>query len=300
MTGMNETNWLASEFEQNRSHLRAVAFRMLGSLSEADDAVQEAWLKLSRSDAHSIQNLGGWLTTVVARVCLDMLRARNARREDALEEQAPEPAPRRGAVKPSLDPEQETMLAESVGLALLVVLETLAPAERISFVLHDLFAVPFEEIGSIVGRTPTAARQLASRARRRVQGADMASSAEVTAQRKIIDKFLAALRARDVEALVAVLDPDVVIRADSIAQPTEALREVRGARDWAPQAITAAHGARAARPALIDGSVGLVVAPRGHLFRALRFTFANNRIAAFEVIGDPERLRQLNLAVLEP
>ena len=297
---MSEHEYLASQFEQNRNHLRAVAFRMLGSLSEADDAVQEAWLRLSRSDADTIENLGGWLTTVVARVCLDMLRARNARREDALDAQELEPTPRRDAVKPPPDPEQETMLAESVGLALLVVLNTLAPAERISFVLHDLFAVPFEQIASILGRTTTATRQLASRARRRVQGAELGSSAAIVMQRKIIDKFLAALRTGDVEALIAVLDPDVVIRADAIAQPSEALREVRGARNWAPQAITSARGARAGRLAIIDGSVGLIVAPQGRLFRALRFTFAEGRIAAFDVIGDPERLRQLDLAVLEP
>jgi RNA polymerase sigma-70 factor (ECF subfamily) len=297
---MNQDEFLASQFEENRSHLRAVAYRMLGSLNEADDAVQEAWLKLSRSDAGSIDNLGGWLTTVVARVCLDMLRARNARREDALDTQAPEPVRSIGTVKPPLNPEQETVLAESVGLAVLVVLDTLAPAERISFVLHDLFAVPFEEIASIVGRSPTAARQLASRARRRVQGAEIASTAEITEQRQIVDRFLAALRSGDVEALVAVLDPDVVIRADATVQPAEAQREVRGARNWAPQAIAAARGARAARPALIDGSVGVVIAPRGHLFRVLRFSFAGDRIAGFEVIGDPERLRQLTLAVLEP
>lgn len=297
---MDAHEFLASQFEQNRSHLRAVAYRMLGSLSEADDAVQDAWLKLSRADANSIENLGGWLTTVVARVCLDMLRARNARREEVLDAQAPEPAASHDRTKPALDPEQEAMLAESVGLALLVVLDTLAPAERISFVLHDLFAVPFETIAAIVGRTPTATRQLASRARRRVQGAEAASSAEIVAQRKIIDRFLAALRSGDVEALVAVLDPDVVIRADSTAQPLEAAREMRGARNWAPQAIAAARGARAARPALIDGSVGLVVAPRGQLFLALRFSFAHGRIASYEVIGDPERLRRLKLAVLEP
>lgn len=297
---MNEHEFLASQFEQNRGHLRGVAYRMLGSLSEADDAVQEAWLRLSRSDADSIDNLGGWLTTVVARVCLDMLRARNARREDALDAQAPEPVPTTGAVKQPLDPEQETVLAESVGLALLVVLDTLAPPERISFVLHDLFAVPFEEIASILGRSPTATRQLASRARRRVQGADLASNAEIAAQRRIIDRFLAAMRSGDVEALVAVLDPDVVIRADSTSQPKEAEREVRGARKWAPQAIASARGARAARPALIDGSVGLVIAPRGRLFRVLRFNFAEGRIAGFEVIGDPERLRRLELSVLEP
>lgn len=297
---MSEHEFLASQFERNRSHLRAVAFRMLGSVSEADDAVQEAWLKLSRSDASSIDNLGGWLTTVVSRVCLDMLRARNARREDVLDEQAPEPKPSRATIKSPPDPEQETMLAESVGLALLVVLDTLQPAERISFVLHDLFGVSFEEIASILGRSPAATRQLASRARRRVQGAEVASSAEIVTQRKIIDKFLAALRAGDVEALISVLDPDIVIRADSFAQPSEAAREIRGAHEAASQAIATARGARVARPAIIDGSVGIIVAPRGRLFRALRFTFSEGKIAACEVIGNPERLRELNLAVLEP
>jgi RNA polymerase sigma-70 factor, ECF subfamily len=295
---MNEHDSLTAQFEKNRSHLRGVAYRMLGSLHEADDAVQEAWLKLNRSESSEIDNLGGWLTTVVARVCLDMLRARNARREDALDEQIREPAPSPGARKPPLDPEQETMLAEAVGLALLVVLDTLAPAERISFVLHDLFAVPFEEIGSIVGRTPAAARQLASRARRRVQGADTPARADLTPQRKAVDAFLAALRTGDFDALVAVLDPNVIVRSDRIAQPIEAQREIRGAENWARGAITAARGARFAQPALIDGAVGLVVAPKGRLFRVLRFTLANGKIAQIEVIGERERLRQLDLAVL--
>jgi RNA polymerase sigma factor (sigma-70 family) len=295
---MNQTDSLAAQFEKNRSHLRAVAYRMLGSLSEADDAVQEAWLKLNRSDAGGIDNLGGWLTTVVARVCLDMLRSRNARREDSLEEHVDAPPP---AVKSrALDPEQETLLAESVGLALLVVLDTLAPAERISFVLHDLFAVSFDEIANIVGRSPAAVRQLASRARRRIQGADAASGADLTGQRKVVDAFLAALRAGDFQALVAVLDPNVVITADAFAQPVEAKREIRGAENWAKGAIAAARGARAAQPALIDGAVGLVIAPQGRLFRALRFTLAEGKIAAVEVIGDPERLRHLDLAILAP
>jgi RNA polymerase sigma factor (sigma-70 family) len=295
---MNQTDSLAAQFEKNRSHLRAVAYRMLGSLSEADDAVQEAWLKLNRSDAGGIDNLGGWLTTVVARVCLDMLRSRNARREDSLEEHVDAPPP---AVKSrALDPEQETLLAESVGLALLVVLDTLAPAERISFVLHDLFAVSFDEIANIVGRSPAAVRQLASRARRRIQGADAASGADLTGQRKVVDAFLAALRAGDFQALVAVLDPNVVITADAVAQPVEAKREIRGAENWAKGAIAAARGARAAQPALIDGAVGLVIAPQGRLFRALRFTLADEKIAAIEVIGDPERLRHLDLAILAP
>jgi RNA polymerase sigma factor (sigma-70 family) len=293
---MNQTDSLAAQFEKNRSHLRAVAYRMLGSLSEADDAVQEAWLKLNHSDASGIDNLGGWLTTVVARVCLDMLRSRNARREDPLEEHVNAPPP--AAKSRGLDPEQETLLAESVGLALLVVLDTLAPAERISFVLHDLFAVPFDEIANIVGRSPAAVRQLASRARRRIQGADTASGADLAGQRKVVDAFLAALRTRDFQALVAVLDPNVVITADAAAQPVEAMREIRGAENWAKGAITAARGARAAQPALIDGAVGLVIAPQGRLFRALRFTLAEGKIAAVEVIGDPERLRRLDLAIL--
>ncbi len=297
---MNEPDFLASQFEQNRSHLRAVAYRMLGSLSEADDAVQEAWLKLSRSDAGGIDNLGGWLTTVVARVCLDMLRSRNARREDSLEEHVDAPPLPPAAKSRALDPEQETLLAESVGLALLVVLNTLDPAERIAFVLHDLFAVPFEEIAAIVGRSPAAARQLASRARRRVQGADTAAAANLASQRKVVDAFLAALRARDFRALVAVLDPNVVITADAVAQPVEAMREIRGAENWAQGAITAARGARAAHPALIDGTLGLVIAPQGRLFRVLRFTLADEKIVAIEVIGNPDRLRQLQFAVLAP
>ena len=296
---MSQTDSLAAQFENNRSHLRAVAYRMLGSLNEADDAVQETWLKLSRSDASSVENLGGWLTTVVARVCLDMLRARTSRREESLEEHTV--APVEPAVRSrGLDPEQETLLAESVGLALLVVLDTLAPAERISFVLHDLFAVSFDEIANIVGRSPAAVRQLASRARRRIQGADTASGTDLAGQRKVVDAFLTALRAGDFQALVAVLDPNVVITADAAAQPVEAKREIRGAENWAKGAIAAARGARAAQPALIDGAVGLVVAPRGRLFRALRFTLAEGKITAVEVIGNPERLRHLDLAILAP
>jgi hypothetical protein len=209
-----------------------------------------------------------------------------------------EPPP--AAKSRALDPEQETLLAESVGLALLVVLSTLDPAERIAFVLHDLFAMPFEEIAAIVGRSPAATRQLASRARRRVQGADTASGADLAGQRKVVDAFLAALRARDFHALVAVLDPNVVITADAVAQPVEAMREIRGAENWAKGAILAARGARAAQPALIEGAVGLVIAPQGRLFRALRFTLAEGKIAAVEVIGDPERLRHLDLAILAP
>jgi RNA polymerase sigma-70 factor (ECF subfamily) len=292
---MAENDWLAEKFEENRQHLRGVAYRMLGSLNEADDAVQEAWLKLNRSDPSGIDNLGGWLTTVVARVCLDMLRARKARREDSLGPGVPEPI---AAGTDGSDPENEAVLADSVGLALLVVLETLEPAERLALVLHDMFAVPFEEIASIVGRTPAAARQLASRARRRVQGADAATGADLAGQREVVDAFLAALRGGDFDGLIAVLDPDVLVRTDATVARGGAM-EVRGARNWAKGAVAFGRGARFAQPALVNGSVGLVVAPRGRLFRVLSFTFAGGKIAQVEVIGDPAQLRALELAVLE-
>ena len=292
---MAENEWLAEKFEENRGHLRGVAYRMLGSLNEADDAVQEAWLKLNRSDPSDIENLGAWLTTVVARVSLDMLRTRKARREDSLGPGVPEPV---ATGSEGGDPEKEAVLADSVGLALLVVLETLEPAERLALVLHDMFAVPFEEIASIVDRTPAAARQLASRARRRVQGADTVSGADLARQREVVDAFLAALRGGDFEGLIAVLDPDVLVRSDVAAVGPGGSREVRGARNWAKGAIVAARGARFAQPALVDGRVGLVVAPRGRLFRVLSFTFAGGKIAQVEVIGDPARLRELELAVL--
>ena len=292
---MHEGEWIAERFEAHRTHLRGVAYRMLGSLTEADDAVQEAWLRLSRSDTSGVDNLGGWLTTVVARVCLDMLRSRKSRREESLDELVPEPVSREGG----LDPEQEALLAESVGLALLVVLEALAPAERVAFVLHDMFAVPFEEIAPIVGRSPAAARQLASRARRRVQGAGTDPEADLTQQREIIDAFLAAMRGGDVEALVAVLDPEFVIRADSAAVPPGAPREVRGARNWAKQALAFSQGVRFAQPALVNGAVGVVVAPRGRLFRVLRVTITSGKIVQIDVVADPERLRELELAVLD-
>jgi len=293
---MPENEWLAEKFEENRGHLRGVAYRMLGSLNEADDAVQEAWLKLNRSDPSDIENLGAWLTTVVARVSLDMLRTRKARREDSLGPGVPEPV---ATGSEGGDPETEAVLADSVGLALLVVLETLEPAERLALVLHDMFAVPFEEIASIVGRTPAAARQLASRARRRVQGADTVSGADLARQREVVDAFLAALRGGDFEGLIAVLDPDVLVRSDVAAVGPGGTREVRGARNWAKGAIVAARGARFAQPALVGGRVGLVVAPRGRLFRVLSFTFAGGKIAQVEVIGDPARLRELELAVLD-
>lgn len=292
---MADKKFLAEQFEANRGHLRGVAYRMLGSLNEADDAVQEAWLRLDRTGSEGIENLGGWLTTVVARVCLDILRSRTSRHEESLDPQSVEPNTR--PVR-ATNPEQETILAESVGLALLVVLETLEPAERLAFVLHDMFAVPFEEIAAILGRSSEAARQLASRARRRVQGADRAAALDLKQQKETIDAFLAALRAGDFQALVALLDPDVVVRADATAAVGGAARAVQGAEAWAAQAIAFSRGARFAQTALVDGSVGLVVAPRGRLFRVLRFTLKNGKILEVEVVGDPDRLGRLALAVL--
>ncbi len=289
---MDEQEWLTERFEANRSHLRAVAYRMLGSLSEADDAVQESWLRLSRSDTSGVENLGGWLTTVVARVCLDMLRSRKSRREEPLGAHVPEPIVSR---EDGADPEHEALLADSVGLALLVVLETLAPAERIAFVLHDMFDLPFDEIAPIVGRSPTAARQLASRARRRVQGAGTVSAADLTRQREVVDAFLAASRGGDFDALLAVLDPDVVLRADRAAVQMGASAEVRGA---AAVAETFSRRAQAAQPALVNGAVGLVWAPRGRPRVVFGFTITHGKIVEIDLIADPERLRQLDLAVL--
>jgi RNA polymerase sigma factor (sigma-70 family) len=293
---MNEQESWAQQFEQNRGRVRAVGYRMLGSLTEADDAVQEAWLRLNRSDASAIENLGGWLTRVVARVCLDMLRARASRREEALEAPPFElPANRQS---PS-DPEQEVLLADSVGLALLVVLDRLTPAERIAFVLHDMFAMSFDEIASIIRRTPTAARQLASRARRRVQGADKVPGSGLCEQRKVVGAFVTALRGGDFEGLIAVLDPDVIVRADSTTVPPGPPIEIRGARNWAKGAIAFARTARSVQPMLVDGSLGLVWAPGGRLSRVLRFTIKGGKIVQGEVIADPERLSKLDLAVLD-
>jgi RNA polymerase sigma-70 factor (ECF subfamily) len=292
---MSESEFLAEQFEENRDHLRAVAYRMLGSAVEADDAVQEAWLRLSRTGAAEIDNLGGWLTTVVARVCLDMLRSRASRREDALDEQSPEKQIRHNS---PANPEQEALLADSVGLALMVVLDRLAPAERLAFVLHDLFDLSFEEIASIVDRTPAAARQLASRARRRVR-CGSASKPGLSQHRKLVEAFLAAMRAGDVAALISVLDPNVVIRTDKFAAVPGLPLEMRGVEPWARQAMKAAQGARAARTAVINGEVGLIVAPRGHLFRVLRFTIANDKISQIEVVGDPAQLGNLEVALLE-
>jgi RNA polymerase sigma-70 factor (ECF subfamily) len=288
---MTDANWLAERFEDHRAHLRSVAYRMLGSASEADDAVQEAWLRLSRADATAIQNLGGWLTTVVARAALDMLRSRASRREEPFGEFAPE----RLASEAAADPEQEVVLADSVGLALLVVLETLSPAERVAFVLHDMFDLPFEEIAPIVGRSPVAARQLASRARRRVRGA-AAPEPDRGRQREIVEAFLGAARGGDFEGLLRVLDPDVVVRADRTAIEIGAAPEVRGA---AAVADTFAGRARHARPALIDGSPGLVWAAGGTPRMVFRFTLAGDRIVAIDLIADADRLSDLDVVMPE-
>jgi RNA polymerase sigma factor (sigma-70 family) len=301
---MDQQSWLTERFEENRPRLRGVAYRLLGSLSEAEDAVQEAWLRLNRTDATSVDNLGAWLRTVVSRLCLDMLRSRKSRREEPIAAQASEPSVMRGE---GADPESEAVLADSVGVALLVVLETLTPAERLAFVLHDLFAMPFDEIGSIVGRSPAATKQLASRARRRVRGSPAPSDADKARQREVVDAFLRAAHEGDLEGLLAVLDPDAVIRIDGAARiafgaadAAATTRELRGASTWATQMIALSRGLRPrfVQPALINGSVGVILAPRGKLSRALIFTFANAKILQVEVIGDPARLRELDIAVL--
>src|SRR3954449_11508377 len=291
---MEEQDWLTERFEEHRTHLRAVAYRMLGSVNDADDAVQEAWLRLHRSDAAAIENLGGWLTTVVARVSLDMLRARTSRREQPLAPHLPEPIVTR---EDDLDPEHEALLADSVGLALLVVLEKLSPAERLAFVLHDMFGVSFEEIAPIVGRSPTAARQLASRARRRVRGAAPAPDADLVRQRQVVDAFLAAARDGDFDALLAVLDPDVVLRVDRGALATS--REVRGAAAVADQARTFARLARSARPVLVNGASGFSVASPGPPIAVAGFAIADGRIVQIDLLADPARLRRLDLTALE-
>src|SRR5215208_4944054 len=294
-------DWLAQRFEENRTHLRAVAYRMLGSISEADDAVQETWLRLSRSHTSEVENLDGWLTTVVARVCLNMLRSRSSRREEPLGEspggRVPDPIVSR--TEDGIDPEREALLADSVGLALLVVLEMLSPAERLAFVLHDMFAVPFEEIAPLVERTPTAARQLASRARRRVQGAAPVPDSSVADQRELVDAFLAAARGGDFEALLAVLDPDVVLRVDRGAPPSAAAREFRGAPAVLEQVTNFARLSRFARPALVNGTAGFVVAPRGQPVAVAGFTVAHGRIVEIDLLADPARLRELDLPALD-
>jgi RNA polymerase sigma factor (sigma-70 family) len=290
---MDEHEWLAEQFETNRTHLQAVAYRMLGRLDEADDAVQESWLRLSRAETSEIANLGGWLTTVVARICLDMLRQRNARREESLEASASEPGTQNAG---GIDPEQEALLADSVGLALLVVLDTLNPSERLAFVLHDIFALPFDEIAPIVGRSETATRQLASRARRRVRGEAMVKDADLPSQRTVVDAFLAASRTGDFNALLTVLDPEIVFRIDGSTSPKGVSREIRSAQAVARQFSGRAQGFRTA---LVNGAVALIVAPRGHLFLVLNLTIRNGRIVEIEAVADPTRLRQFHLAILD-
>jgi RNA polymerase sigma factor (sigma-70 family) len=286
---MDAQKFLAERFEANRGHLQRVAYRMLGSVPEAEDAVQEAWLRLSRSDTGEVANLGGWLTTVVARICLDMLRSRNVRKEEALDARTPEPAAPDAA-------EQEALLADSVGLAMLVVLQTLTPAERIAFVMHDMFDLPFDEIAPVVGRSSEATRQLASRARRRVRGAPAVPEAEVSRQRAVVDAFLRASRDGDLQGLLGLLDPDVVVRADAAAVRLGDAPELRGA-----EAVAQKFKGRAqlARIALVDGRVGVVVAPRGRLLVVLLPTVVDGRIVALEAVADPARLQGFELGILD-
>ncbi len=304
---MNEHGWLAERFEAHRPHLRAVAYRMLGSQSEVDDAVQESWIRLSRSDTSGVENLGGWLTTVVARVSLDMLRSRASRREEPMDDDLPEQivSPAEG-----IDPEREALLADSIGPALLVVLDTLAPAERLAFVLHDMFAVPFDEVAPILGRSPNAAKQLASRARRRVQGVEPGPDADLSRQRQIVDAFLAASRNGDFDALLALLDPDVVLRADARATP--ALRRLDSAtpivmipggssetRGAPAVAGTFARRGNTAQLALINGVAGSVWAPGGRPRVAFSFTIAGGKIVGIDMIGEPEHLQGLDVTILD-
>ena len=292
---MNEADDRAALFEAHRSHLRAVAYRMLGSLAEADDAVQDAWLRYARTDADQVANPGAWLTTVVARLCLNMLRTRRTRREEPMPLRLPDPILSREG---GPDPQQELLLADAVGLALQVVLETLSPAERVAFVLHDVFGMPFDEIAPIVGRSPTAARQLASRGRRRVQGSRTQPDADLRAQRSVVDAFFAAARRGDIHALLAVLDPDVVVRAD-FGATSRATTELHGAQAVAESASSFSSLARFARPALVNGTAGLVVVRDGAPFAVLGFTVRDGRVVELDVVGDPERLRQLDLSVLD-
>jgi RNA polymerase sigma-70 factor, ECF subfamily len=294
---MNEHELLAQRFERERAHLKAVAYRMLGSLTEADDAVQEAWLRISRADSGGIENMRGWLTTIVARICLNALKSRSSRPEEPLGPHVPDPivSPEDG-----VDPEHEALLADSVGLALLVVLDALRPAERLAFVLHDMFAVPFDEIAPIIERSPTATRQLASRARRRVQGAAPFPDADVRSQRAIIDAFLAASRDGDFEALIELLDPDVLLRTDAGALLPGASRLVRGATAVSDQTLTFTRSRRGqAKPALVNGAAGVVWASQGRPFSVVGFTVRRGRIAEIDVLADPARLEQLDIDVFD-
>ena len=293
---MDEREFLAERFEEHRARLRAVAYRMLGSVSEADDAVQEAWLRTSRADTEEVENLGAWLTTVVARVSLNMLRSRNVRREEPLGVRVPEPIVDRAD---GTDPEHEALLADSVGLALLVVLETLSPAERLAFVLHDMFAVPFDEIAPIVDRSPEAARQLASRARRRVRAQDRVPDADLDAQREVVEAFLAAARDGDFDRLVAVLDPNVVLRADLGPVPAGGSREVRGAEEVAGQAVMYSRLGLQMKPALINGAAGLVSIRDGQPFSVGGLTIRGGKIVEMDILADPERIARLDLTILD-
>jgi RNA polymerase sigma factor (sigma-70 family) len=293
---MDEHEWLADRFEEHRPHLRAVAYRMLGSLAEADDAVQDTWLRLTRAGADEVENLGGWLTTVVARVCLNMLRSRATRREEPLGPHLPDPV-----ISPpgTLQPEEEALLADSVGLALLVVLDSLSPAERLAFVLHDMFELPFDEIAPMVGRSPTAARQLASRARRRVRGAEPpAPDPDLARQRAVVDAFFLAARGGDFDTLVSLLDPDVVLRSDFGARRPAAARVTRGAAAVARQALIGALPTAHLHPALVNGAAGVVVTVNGRPFAVLGFTVTEGRIVEIDAIADPERVRRIAAAVL--
>ncbi len=289
---MSDRDWLAAQFEEQRPHLRRVAYRMLGSLDESEDAIQEAWLRLSRADGKAIDNLGGWLTTVVGRVCLDILRSRRARREDSADGWLPDPIV---SLDDKTDPEQEALIADSVGLALLVVLETLSPAERLAFVLHDMFAVPFDEIASILDRSPDAVRQLASRGRRRVRGARPEPNTDLAEQRRVAEAFLQASRAGDFEGLLAVLDPDVVVRADREI-PKGAPLVVRGAREVASRALFFRQLAEYARPVLVNGAAGYLIAPQGRLFAVAALTVVDGKITEMDFVTDPDKLPHLVLS----
>jgi RNA polymerase sigma factor (sigma-70 family) len=297
---MNENEWLADRFEEHRAHLRAVAYRMLGSFAEADDAVQDSWLRLSRAGTNDVENLSGWLTTIVARVCLNMLRSRKVRREDSVGVHVPDPFVSRDG---KLQPEQEALLADSVGLALLVVLDTLAPAERLAFVLHDMFELPFEEIAPIVGRTPAAARQLASRARRRVKGADLPPhEPDLARQREVVDAFFQAARGGDFDALVAVLDPEVVLRVDAGPRRPAASMLIHGSAAVAKQARTGLQAWFARpivhlRPVLVNGTAGVVVTLGGQPMALMGFTVAQGKIVKIDAIADPERVGRIVAAV---
>ncbi|HEX6758151.1 MAG TPA: RNA polymerase sigma factor SigJ [Propionibacteriaceae bacterium] len=293
---MDENEWLANRFEEYRPHLRAVAYRMLGSLTDADDAVQDTWLRVSRADASQVDNLGGWLTTIVARICLNILRARNTRREESLDIHIPDPLIRPEGVP---QPEEEALLADSVSLALLVVLDTLAPAERVAFVLHDMFQLPFSEIARMVGRSPQAARQLASRARRRVKGAEIpAADADPARQRAVVDAFFRAVRGGDFDTLATLLDPDVVLRSDYGGRRPAAPKITRGAAAVARQALLGALPGAELHPALVNGVAGVVITVRGRPFAVMGFTIAQDKIIEIDAIADPDRVRRIAAAVL--